>query len=137
MELKRFANDNRPEKVTWNTCAVAFYLEGVEEKLEGDIYFPPGKYMFNMHTMLEWETMTHMNDVWYIMSPEKRHYEGEELAHPAIWRDFPEGITVREISMNHEDGSTRPYFENRDEYVFICLVPDYITIDGNEFMWWG
>lgn len=126
------------KSVTWENCAIAFYLEGVEEKVDTDIVFPPGKYAFNMHTLLDWDTMTHINNVWYLLSPDERHYKDGKLAHPAMWREFPEGITVRKISKLDSNGNTRPYFENRsDGFVFICAVPDKITINGEEFVWWG
>lgn len=124
-------------KAIWKNCAIGFYLQGVEEKLEGDIYYPPGKYAFNMHTMLDFESMTHINDVWYVMTPDERHYTTgtNTLGYPSIWLDCPKGITVRKLPKEHENGGERPHFENRNEFVFICSVPNEIWIHGEEFVW--
>ena len=129
---------NYDYKAIWEDCAIGFYLQGVEDKLEGDIYFPPGKYAFNMHTVLDFDSMTHINDVWYIMVPDERHYKDgsdSELAYPGMWLDCPEGITIRKLAKEHENGGERPHFENRNGFVFICAVPNQIRIHGEELVW--
>jgi hypothetical protein len=121
--------------LAWSDCAVGFYFEGVEEELEGDIVFEPGHYMWNPHSILNWETGESIIDVLYLMEPDDRHKDEEgNLIAPEVWRHCPKGIVVRKLSKEHENGGSRPHFESRSNgYVFIVAEFGEVWISGEEF----
>ena len=121
--------------LAWRDCAVGFYFDGVEEELEDDIVFEPGHYMWNPHSILNWETGESIIDVLYLMEPADRHKDEKgNLIAPEVWRHCPKGIVVRKLSKEHENGGKRPHFESRsDGYVFIVAEFGEVWISGEEF----
>ena len=123
-----------PEAVEWHDCAIAFYWEGVEEGLDGDIVFEPGYYMWNDHTILNWKTMTPEFDFVYLMQATGDRLDENGLPkYPELHRLCDKGVVVRRLGREHENGGPRPTFENRDEHVFIIDVPGKVRISGEEF----
>ena len=124
-----------PAAVEWSDCAIAFYWEGVEEDLDGDICFEQGYYMWNDHTILNWKTMNPEFDfVYLIQATGERANEDGTPKFPELYRMCDKGVVVRKLSRKHENGGSRPTFENRsDGYVFIIDVPGKVRISGEEF----
>lgn len=123
-----------PKPIEWSDCAIAFYWEGVEEDLDGDIVFDPGYYMWNDHTILNWKTMTPEFDfVYLIQATGERVDEGGIPKYPDLYRFCDKGVVVRKLSREHENGGPRPTYENRSNYVFIVDVPGKVRISGEEF----
>jgi hypothetical protein len=123
------------EPVVWENCAIAFYWEGVEEDLYGDVCFEPGYYMWNEHTMLNWKTEVPEFDFVYLMlAHEGQLKEDGTPTNPELYRICDKGVVVRKICREHGNGGPRPAFENRsDGYVFIIDVPGKVRINGEEF----
>lgn len=123
-----------PQPIEWGNCAIAFYWEGTEEELEDDIYFEPGHYLWNEHTLLNWQTMAPEFDFVYLMKATDGNFlENGKLRFPELYRMCDKGVVVRRLRREHESGGPRPSFENRDEYVFIVDVPGKVRISGEEF----
>ena len=123
-----------PEPIEWHDCAIAFYWEGVEEDLDGDIYFEPGYYLWNEHTILNWKTMTPEFDfVYLIKATGERVNEDGTPKFPELYRLCDKGVVVRKLSREHESGRPRPSYENRSNECFIIDVPGKVRISGEEF----
>ncbi len=124
----------KTHSVEWSDCAIAFYWEAVEEDLDGDIYFEPGYYMWNDHTILNWKTMTPEFDfVYLIEATGERVKEDGTPKFPELYRMCDKGVVVRKLSREHESGGTRPTYENRGNECFIIDVPGKVRISGEEF----
>ena len=124
----------KTHSVEWSDCAIAFYWEEVEEDLDGDIYFEPGYYMWNEHTILNWKTMTPEFDfVYLIEATGERVKEDGTPKCPELYRLCDKGVVVRKLSREHESGRPRPPYENRSNECFIIDVPGKVRISGEEF----
>ena len=121
--------------ITWENCAIGFYFNGTIRELEGDIRFEPGYYLWNAHTILDWETATPVFDFVYLMKAEgKRLKEDGTPVHPNLYKECKNGIVVRKLP-KLSAGKERPPFENRDEDVFMLDIPEKLQIHGEEFHW--
>ena len=127
----------RNNRIMWEPCAVAFDFNPsthVNEK-PGDLFFEPGFYMFNDHTILNWKTLTPTFDFVYLIKAEgDRCKEDGTPIQPELYRKCDKGVVVRKLSLLNKDGNQRRSCSFMGAYnVFVVAAPDGVTINGEEF----
>ncbi len=137
-------NTFNSNKVLWGPCAIAFdfnpstlvnEMDIKDQDIKpGDLFFEPGFYMFNDHTVLNWKTQTPVFDfVYLIMAEGSRCKEDGTPKLPELYRMCDKGVVVRKLSLLDEDGNERPSYRNYNNDVFVVAAPDGVRINGYEF----
>ena len=119
-------------KIIWDKCRISINWQGVPDKSEDDIHFPPGYYMWNPHCVLNWRTGINEFDIAYIipLTDDNKKDDGSPLKDASIYRHCPNGVVVRK----HPSGWDYRPLEKLNG-IFYLDVPNRLKIDWNEFHW--
>lgn len=124
-----------PKPIEWSDCTIEFNFDPVGVLISNDvteIYFEPGWYMWNTHTILNWKTMTSEFDFIYLIQATGERLKEDGTPHyPELYKKCDKGVVVRKLP--REKGELRQAYESKHKDAFIIDVPGKVRISGEEF----